>query len=330
MINTLICLSGRKFILRDNLCLIFGSGMSYKNLQKFETTPYFVAAVLSEAALRPRPSLKRSIVMDTRQCLEILELECITSAKQLKDAYRKMVKVWHPDRFHGDSGLVRQAEVKIREINLAYQHLLAYFDPKLRKYLKTTPPPSANDCSFDGSGCQSAGSQRDRFRSFSGTNAADHKNFAQFNHIKICAAPPKSFLSRLALFAVFCFFAAVTCMMVYLIFNVDKITSGTTSTASGILQKVKVDLEHDLAAKIKKIGGVQIDLPPEPAGGKDSGAESLSSNSEKYYEIHLNGGAVIMTRQWWNEGDMVMFKQYTGEMGVEKERIEKIVAREAQ
>lgn len=264
--------------------------------------------------------------MDTRQCLEILELECVTSTKQLKDAYRKMVKAWHPDRFHGDSSLAQQAEVKLKAINQAYQHLLAYFDPKFSKSLKITCPSEKNGSAFNGSRRRPADSQRERSRPSSGANTGGYKNSVQFNHIKVYAAPKKSFLGRLALLAVFCFFIAVTCVVVYLILNVDKITAGTRSAASGVLQKLDHDLQQELAAKIKKIGNAQINLPPDPADGKNSGEELPAADNKEYYEIHLTGGTIIMTQEWWNEGDMVMFRQHGGAMGVEKERVEKIVA----
>ena len=50
-------------------------------------------------------------------------------------------------------------------------------------------------------------------------------------------------------------------------------------------------------------------------------------HNKEFYEIHLSGGTVIVTRGWWYEGDMVMFKQHGGSMGVEKNRVEEIVAR---
>jgi hypothetical protein len=264
--------------------------------------------------------------MDTRQCLEILGLECVTSPKQLKDAYRKMVKLWHPDRFHGNSGLAQQADVKIREINRAYNHLLTYFDPNRSKFLKTACHPSDTESAFDQNGPRPASSQRERSRPFPGTKSAGPKNSAQFDHIKIYAAPKKSFIGRLALCAVFCFFSAVTCLVVYLILNMDKITTGTRAIASGVLEKVEVDLEHELAAKIKKIGGAKINLPPDPADGKNSPEEFPLTDNKEYYEIHLDGGTIIMTQEWWNEGDMVMFRQYGGAMGIEKGRVKKIVA----
>ncbi len=42
---------------------------------------------------------------------------------EIKDAYRVLAKVWHPDRFQGDEHLRAKAEEKLKEINSAY-HLL--------------------------------------------------------------------------------------------------------------------------------------------------------------------------------------------------------------
>jgi hypothetical protein len=93
---------------------------------------------------------------------------------------------------------------------------------------------------------------------------------------------------------------------------------------------VKVDLEQELATKINKIGGAPINLPPDPADGKNSDEEFPLINNKEYHEIHLNGGTIIMTQQWWNEGDMVMFRQHGGAMGIEKSRVKKIVAPQEQ
>ena len=42
---------------------------------------------------------------------------------EIKDAYRVMAKVWHPDRFQNDEQLRGRAEEKLKEINSAYQVL---------------------------------------------------------------------------------------------------------------------------------------------------------------------------------------------------------------
>ena len=40
-----------------------------------------------------------------KECFQILELEFSASPEDAKQAYRELVKVWHPDRFIGDDKL---------------------------------------------------------------------------------------------------------------------------------------------------------------------------------------------------------------------------------
>lgn len=51
---------------------------------------------------------------------EIFHLEPGASFAELQQAYRDLVRVWHPDRFAGDPRLQKIAEEKLREINRAY------------------------------------------------------------------------------------------------------------------------------------------------------------------------------------------------------------------
>jgi TPR repeat protein len=56
----------------------------------------------------------------------VLELEPNVSFAAVKEAYRILVKVWHPDRFTHDLKLCRIAEAKLKEINLAFAGLQSY------------------------------------------------------------------------------------------------------------------------------------------------------------------------------------------------------------
>jgi curved DNA-binding protein CbpA len=61
--------------------------------------------------------------MDANQALGILGLGPDASADDIKDVYRDLTKVWHPDRFANDPGLRERAEEKFKIINEAYQVL---------------------------------------------------------------------------------------------------------------------------------------------------------------------------------------------------------------
>jgi hypothetical protein len=54
---------------------------------------------------------------------ELLGVRPGASARELKEAYRDLAKVWHPDRFSHDPRLQRKAQEKLKEINEAYERL---------------------------------------------------------------------------------------------------------------------------------------------------------------------------------------------------------------
>ena len=67
------------------------------------------------------------------------------SWKQLRQAYKKLVNVWHPDRYQQNARKKRQAEEKTKEITRAYKELAEYH--KKFGVLPLTaeePPPLAN------------------------------------------------------------------------------------------------------------------------------------------------------------------------------------------
>jgi DnaJ domain len=57
------------------------------------------------------------------EALEVLALRPGASPLQIKEAYRDLVKVWHPDRFGSDARLRAKAEEKLQRINEAYRVL---------------------------------------------------------------------------------------------------------------------------------------------------------------------------------------------------------------
>jgi len=59
---------------------------------------------------------------DINDAYEILGLEPGASQAQVKRTYRKLVKIWHPDRFV-DQKQKQEAEEKIKSINAAYNKL---------------------------------------------------------------------------------------------------------------------------------------------------------------------------------------------------------------
>jgi hypothetical protein len=61
--------------------------------------------------------------MDIRKCCDLLDLPPGYSQADLKQAYKDLVQVWHPDRFAHNARLKEKAEAKLKQINLAYEVL---------------------------------------------------------------------------------------------------------------------------------------------------------------------------------------------------------------
>jgi curved DNA-binding protein CbpA len=58
-----------------------------------------------------------------KEALDVLGLGSRATPVEIKEAYRDLVKVWHPDRFGSDARLRRKAEDKLKQINDAYRVL---------------------------------------------------------------------------------------------------------------------------------------------------------------------------------------------------------------
>lgn len=59
--------------------------------------------------------------------LRALDLKPGASFEEIKNAYRELAKVWHPDRFGNDAKLRDRANAKLGEINGAYERLKEHF-----------------------------------------------------------------------------------------------------------------------------------------------------------------------------------------------------------
>jgi len=73
--------------------------------------------------------------------LRTLGLERGASRNEIRDTYRDLVKVWHPDRFSNDGKLRSRAEEKLKEVNAAFQHLNSSADGPPARAASATKRP---------------------------------------------------------------------------------------------------------------------------------------------------------------------------------------------
>src|SRR5262249_10484742 len=70
---------------------------------------------------------RQAIMQDqSEKWLRVLGLAHGATEQTIKEAYRDLVKVWHPDRFGTDPRLRQKAEEKLRELNSAFEYLQNY------------------------------------------------------------------------------------------------------------------------------------------------------------------------------------------------------------
>jgi hypothetical protein len=75
--------------------------------------------------------------------LRVLGLEPGATEQAVKDAYRDLVKVWHPDRFGSDARLRAKAQDKLKEVNAAFEDLRGY-SPAESRSPREAARPAAN------------------------------------------------------------------------------------------------------------------------------------------------------------------------------------------
>jgi hypothetical protein len=84
-----------------------------------------------------------------KEALDVLALRPGATPVEIKQAYRDMVKVWHPDRFGSDPRLRQKAEDKLKQINKAYQMLQT--DPGTGGTYAAEPERAASSTTADAS-----------------------------------------------------------------------------------------------------------------------------------------------------------------------------------
>jgi WD40 repeat protein len=62
------------------------------------------------------------------QYYAVLSIDSAASSETVKQAYRNLAKIWHPDRYVHDPRLKAQAEIEIKKINQAYAAIKSYLE----------------------------------------------------------------------------------------------------------------------------------------------------------------------------------------------------------
>jgi curved DNA-binding protein CbpA len=89
-----------------------------------ELEEYLRSASPSEV---PSPSGRASLPREIRQAFFDLELPPGASQQEIREAYRKLLRMYHPDRFYNDPHRLRTASEVTHRVSLAYKRLNDYY-----------------------------------------------------------------------------------------------------------------------------------------------------------------------------------------------------------
>jgi DnaJ-class molecular chaperone len=76
--------------------------------------------------------------MTLEEAREILSLELKATRKEIKAAYRRMARVWHPDR--APAGQETRYRSRMQQINAAYQRLVQFIENYCYDLVESTGP----------------------------------------------------------------------------------------------------------------------------------------------------------------------------------------------
>ncbi|MCP4579037.1 MAG: J domain-containing protein [Deltaproteobacteria bacterium] len=68
--------------------------------------------------------------MEIKKCYETLELTPHVTLEEVRQSYKDLVNIWHPDRVPDNPRLKKKAEEKLKEINAAYGELTSFLSSK--------------------------------------------------------------------------------------------------------------------------------------------------------------------------------------------------------
>ncbi|MEK9603437.1 MAG: DnaJ domain-containing protein [Flavobacteriaceae bacterium] len=106
------------------LHFLFGIANADGNISGVELKKLSQVATGMRLRLPDFESIKAMFVKNTDNAYKILEVAPDASEEEIKSAYRKMVKKYHPDKLRGqDPAMIKGAEEKFREVQKAYETL---------------------------------------------------------------------------------------------------------------------------------------------------------------------------------------------------------------
>ena len=264
--------------------------------------------------------------MDLKDCLEILGLKNATSQKQVETAYRNMVHTWNPDRFPFDTELRKHAQEKLRNINLAYDRLIAHLSSEHEQNKRSwrDRKSDAKSKATERPGTTSQYSQSPYARSAT-KQASGTPRLRPSVRPSASGPAPTSSAGKYMVIGLLLLLAGFTVFIIKYLIELDQSSFDDRAPTTSIMKKLTGESQPSKPTK-KPVSRKRksINTGYSSKGKSDSG---LSNQQGNHFEIYLKEGGVIIAEKWWEQGDMIMYKTKFGTMGIEKDAVENIVSK---
>ena len=256
--------------------------------------------------------------LDLKQCLKVLDLEYTTSLKQVTQAYKDLVRIWHPDRFPPNSRLKDKAEENLRDINIAYEHVIAYLSSKHRKNELVRCRQELDVKQKVAAHHKATNRRTNRSNAKSAAKKAPTKS--RQRHLIVPAAsgtPRTSSIGKYVIFGFLIILAAVFAFIINYLLTVDRSDSAPVSS---ILKKFAEQPKPKAETHSHKrtLTGTEDMESSKPH-------IRLQNKQTNYCEIYLKSGGIIFAETCWQQNNMIMYKIEHGIVGFEKNTVKKVV-----
>jgi len=247
--------------------------------------------------------------MDIQKCFNILELRQDATPEEAYQAYRDLAAIWHPDRCAHNPRLQQKAEEKIKEINAAYEQVKSFLTMKQVEGPRVQAPGTSwaepgksAETTVDEKGVDEAGL-------FSATTTPRVKPKIGTGYFRLVG------IVALMLVIPALFFS------ISILEDIRQKAARPADIFGQSIQQAVQMLEKEVSKTI------ETDRGREKSSVADSGkgVKKLPAKPQKYIQIHMKNGSIILTTAYWEENSMIMFKKTSGVIGVEKSRVKKIV-----
>ncbi len=138
---------------------------------------------------------------EIQDCYRVLDLDATASLDEVKQAWRELAKLYHPDRLQHDPKLQQRGQEKLKKINAAYDALIRYYASENHRQSETQSQPEHSYSEPKPEPPEASSNSR--------TEKSDND---------LSAADPGQILGKIAVFFKWFFFFVIVVLVAYMLY----------------------------------------------------------------------------------------------------------------